>query len=144
MAAGAGGLRHILRRYRRVRIGVGLDGVNAVAVRAHRRLPVCFGNGLAMNALLEFLPDLLVALAAGHRHIELKNGRLRILGVQNFVGAVTIGADRRFLGPVGDCMSMNALRIRGDRLDTQAAAFHYELLAVARSASRRNIAVMDA
>ena len=120
-----------------------LDRVNAVAVRAHWCLPVGLRDGLAMNALLEFLRDLLVALAAGHRDVELKDGRLRILGVQNFVRPVAIGADRRFFGPVGDGMSVNALLIRSDRLDAQSAALHYKLLAVAGSASRRNIAVMD-
>jgi hypothetical protein len=144
MAAGARGLRHILRRYRRVRIRVCLDGVYAVAVRADWCLPVGFGNGLAMNALLEFLGDLLVALAASHWYVEFEDGGFRVFGVQNFMRAVTIGADRRFLRPVGDGVSVNALLIRGDRLNTQSAALHHKLLAVAGSATRRNIAVMHA
>lgn len=88
-----------------------LDRMNSVTIGAHRRLPVGFGDGLAMNALLEFLGDLLVALTAGHWYVELEDGGFRVFGVENFMRTVTIGADRRFFRSVGDGMSVNALLI---------------------------------
>src|SRR5690349_5195463 len=45
----------VLRRHRRVRIRVRLDGVNAVAVSAHRSLPVPLRNSGSVDALLKFL-----------------------------------------------------------------------------------------
>src|ERR1700688_1880721 len=63
MAARACGLTYVLRRDRRVRVGVSLDGVNSVAIGAHRRLPVALGDGLSVDALLEFLGDGVVTLA---------------------------------------------------------------------------------
>ncbi len=67
--------------------------MNPVAIGADRRLPVALGDRRAVNALLEFLRDRVVALAAGHRNVELEDRRLRILRVENLVRAVAVGAD---------------------------------------------------
>ena len=53
MAAGASDLRNILRGYGRVRIGVRLNGVDAVAIGANRSLPVALRDGGSVNALLK-------------------------------------------------------------------------------------------
>src|SRR3954454_23330692 len=111
MAARAGGLGYVLRRYRRIRVRVGLDRVDPVAVGAHWRLPVRLPDGLTMDALLKLFGNLLVALAARQRNIEFENGRLRIFGIENFVRAVAIGADGGLLRSVRDRMSVNALFI---------------------------------
>src|SRR3954452_23254929 len=87
MASRAGGLGYVLRRYRRIRVRVRLDGVDPVAVGAHGRLPVRPREGLAVDALLKLLRNLLVALAACQRNIEFEDGRLRIFSVENFVRA---------------------------------------------------------
>ena len=85
-----------------------------------------------------------VALAAGRRHIELEDRRLRILGVENLVRAVAIGADRGFLRAGGDGVSVNALLVGRDHLRALSAVFHHKLLAVAGSAGRGNVGVMHA
>ena len=54
VAARARGLRDVLRRYRRVGIRVRFDGMDAVTIGAHRRLPVALGDRLPVNALLKF------------------------------------------------------------------------------------------
>jgi hypothetical protein len=115
-----------------------------VTIGAHGRLPVGLGDGLSVNALLELFGYLLVALAASRGHVEFEDGGFRIFGVEYFVSAVTVGADSRLLGTVGDGMSVHALFIRGHGLHTQAAFLHDELLAVTCPASCRNVAVMDA
>ena len=56
--------------------------------------------------------------------------------------AMTIGADRGLLGTSGDGMPMNTLLIRSDRLHTQAALDHDQLLAVACPAGCRNVGVV--
>lgn len=68
-----------------------------MAVRAHGRLPVALRNLLPVNALQIILGDAVVATAAGLRHIKLENGRLRILGVEDLVGAVAVRANRGLL-----------------------------------------------
>src|SRR5262245_13230254 len=74
VAARTSNLREILCGYRRVGIGVRFDGVNPVTIGTDGRLPVRFRERLAVNALLKLFRDLIVALAAGQRHIELKDG----------------------------------------------------------------------
>ena len=66
-------LRDVLCRHGRVRIGVRLYGMDAVAICADWSLPVSLRNSGTVDALLKFLRDLLVALAASERHIELED-----------------------------------------------------------------------
>ena len=70
-----------------------LDGVYAVAVRADRREAVASRDGLSVNARMEGLRNSGVALAAGVRHIELRDGRFRVVGGENFVGTMAVRAD---------------------------------------------------
>src|ERR1700757_1071206 len=97
MAARAGNLCEILRRHRGVGIAVRLDGMNAVTVGAHWSLAVAAGDCLPVDALHEFLLHGLMTLRTGARDVELENGRLGITGGQDFVRAVTVGANRSFL-----------------------------------------------
>ena len=120
-----------------------LDRMDSVAVGADRCLPVRFGDGLPVNALVEFLRDLVVTLAAGQRHIELEDRRLGVFCVENLMGAMAVGADRGFRRPIGDGMSVNALFVRSNRPHAEAAFVHDELLAVAGPASGRDVGVID-
>lgn len=144
MASAACGWADILRRDRGIGIGVGLDRVNAVAVRANGRLPVSFCNGLPVDAPLEFFRDLVVTAAAGLRNVEFKNRRLGVFRIENLVRAVAIGADRGFFRAVGNRVPMHALFVGGDHLCALAAIFHDELLTVAGAAGRGDIGVMHA
>lgn len=120
------------------------DRVNPVAVGADWCHPISLGDALSVDAPLELLGDILMALAAGRRHVELENRRLGIFRIENFMRAVTIGADRRFLGSGSDGVPMNAFLIRRDHLRALAAIFHHKFLAVAGAAGRWNIGVMHA
>ncbi len=144
MAASTGRRAYVLRRDRRVGIGVRLDGVNAVAIGAHWRLPVALRDSLSVDALLEFLGDRVVALAARRRHVELEDGRLRVLGVEDLVRTVAVSADRGFLGSGSDGMSVNALRVRSDHLRALSTVLHDKLLAVASAAGGGDIGVVYA
>ena len=119
-----------------------LDGVDAVAIGAHRRLPVALGNCCAVDALLEFLGDRVVALAASRWHVEFEDGRLRIFRVEDLVRAMAIGADGGLFRSGGNRMSVDALLIRGDHLRAEPILLHHELLAVTGSAGRRDVGVM--
>ena len=144
MAARARRQTHVLRRDWRIGIGVCLDGVNSMAIGAHRRLPVALGDGLSVDALVEFLGDGIVTLAAGRRHIELENRRLRVPGVENLVRAVAVGADRGLLRAGGNGMSVDTLLVRCHHLGALSAVLHYKFLAVARAAGRGNVGMMHA
>src|SRR5262249_47269901 len=117
---------------------------DTVAIGADRSLPIALRNSRSMNALLKFFRDLLVTLAAGERHIEFEDRRLRIFGVEDVMAAMTIGANGGFFRSIRDGMSVDALLIRGDHLDTEAIFFHHKLLAMTRAASRGNVGVRDA
>jgi hypothetical protein len=121
-----------------------LDGVNSVAIGTHRSLPVALGDGLSVDALLEFLGDGVVTLAAGRRHIELEDRRLHVLGVENLVRAVAVGADRGLLRAGSDRVSVDALRIRCDHLGTLSGVLHHKFLAVACAAGCRDVGMMHA
>src|SRR5579864_3180309 len=97
MAARTSYRSHILRRDRRIWIRMRLDGVNAMTIRTHRRLPVPPCHRLPVNALLELFGDRIVTLPACQGHVELENRRLRVPGVQDFMRAMTVGADRGLL-----------------------------------------------
>ena len=69
-----------------------LDRVNSVAVRAYRRHPIAARNSLPVDALVEGLFDVGVALAAGSRNVELGDGRLGVVGRGDLMRAVAISA----------------------------------------------------
>src|SRR5215831_465679 len=73
VAAGTGELSNVLGGDGRAWVPVRCDGMNSVTISAHRRLPVCLCNRLAVNALLKLFRDLVVALAASQRHVELED-----------------------------------------------------------------------
>ena len=77
-------------------------------------------------------------------HIKFEDGRLRILGVKNFVRAVAVGAHRGFFRAPRSGVSMNAQFIRGDHLFALSAVVHHKFLAVTCAASGRNVGVMYA
>ncbi len=93
---------------RRVGILVLLDGVNAVAVRAHRRQAIAARNSLPVDAGHEGLRDVGVALAAGGRHVEFVDGRMVFVGGKNLVRAVAIGTHGGLLRAVLDRAPVHA------------------------------------
>src|SRR4029077_2589135 len=97
VAARAGDLCEILCRHRRVGIEVRLDGMNAMTVGANRSLAVAACDSLPVDALHEFLLHRLMTRRTGARNVELEDGRLGIAGRQDFMRAVTVGANRSFL-----------------------------------------------
>ena len=109
MAARAGVLGQVLRGDRGVGILDVLDGVDAVAVGAHRGQAVAARNSLPVNAGHEGLRDVGVAFAAGGRHIELVDGRMTLVGGENLVGSVAVGAHGGFLRAVFDGAAVHAL-----------------------------------
>ena len=82
VAARAGILRQVLFGNRRIGILDVLDGVDPVAIGAHRRQPVAARNSLPVDAGHERLRDLRVALAAGGRHVELVDRRTSSLAAR--------------------------------------------------------------
>lgn len=141
VAARAGRLRQILRIHRRSGVEMRFDRVDSVAIGADRRHPVSVPYRLAVDAVFELLGDVLVALTAGGRNVEFKDRRFGISGIENFVRAVAIGANRGFFRTGGDRVAMHALLVGSDHLRT--LAFHDEFLAVTGSAGVGNIGVMD-
>lgn len=143
MTARASIARKILLRVWRVGVSVRLDGVDAVAISADRRLSVAVRDGLSVNAGIEGICDFRVALAACGRHIELVNGRRGLVGGENLVIAVAIGTDGGLLRSVGDGASVHARLIRDERLSADAVLFHEEFLPVAPAAGGGNVGVVD-
>jgi hypothetical protein len=70
-----------------------LDGMDAVAIRADRRKAVAPRDCLAVNALIEGLRDLSVALSAGIRDVELRDRRLGIVRRTDRMRTMTVSAD---------------------------------------------------
>ena len=97
VAARARHFCEILCRHRGVGIEVRLDGMNAMTVGANRSLAVAAGDSLPVDALHEFLLHGLMTLRTGARDVELEDGRPGIAGGQDFMRAVTVGANRSFL-----------------------------------------------
>ena len=89
-----------------------LDGMDSVAISAHRGLAVATGDRLAVNALHELLLHGFVTLGAGGGHVEAKDGRVLVGGRENFVRAVTVGADRRLLRACRHGFSLDTLLTR--------------------------------
>lgn len=85
VAASAGVARKILLRDGRVGILVRLNGVDSVTVRADGRKLVPASDRLAVNARVEGVLNVGVALPAGSGDVELVDWRLRIVAGQDRV-----------------------------------------------------------
>ena len=141
MTTSTGYARQILAGDRGIWVQVRLDGVNAVAVGANRRLPVAASDRLAMNALHELLLDGLVTFGTGRRHVELEDRRLGVTGGKNFMRSVAVGAHCSLLRTPCDRLAVHALQVGVEGPRTVAAGFHHEFLTVATAAGSWNICV---
>jgi hypothetical protein len=110
---------------------------------AHRGHVVAARNGRAVSALHKRRLHVGVALAAGYRNVELGNRRLGIGALQDVVGAMAVGTDRRVLGSSRNRFTVNALFIGAVGRGTDSAARHHQLLAVARAAGCRDVGVRN-
>src|SRR6202035_1866414 len=131
-----------LRRHGRVGILVRQDRMDAVAVCTDWREAVAPRNALPMNAGHEFLLHIGVALAAGAGNVELVDGRLGVVGGNNFMRSVTVSADGGFCRALLHRSTVHALLIRKKRLGALAVRLHEELLAVATTAGSRDVGVI--
>ena len=116
--------------------------MDAVAVRAGGGKLIAAGDGLAMNALDESVFYIRVAFPAGSSHIEPGYGRVHIAGGNDFMGAVAVCADSRFLRTVGDGTPVNALLVGEKGLGADAVGFHQEFLPVATAAGGWDVVVV--
>ena len=73
VAAGAGYGGQVLRGNGGIRIKMLLDGVDAVTIRAHRRLPVSTSYRPSVNALRELLFHILVTFGTSRGYIEFED-----------------------------------------------------------------------
>ena len=119
-----------------------LDGMDAVAIGANRRLPVSPRNGLAVNALFELPFDRAMALPAGMGHVELEDRRLGVGRRHNTVRAVAIGTDGCLFHTLGHGLAMHTLLVGNKGLDGATGGCHHKLLVVARATSGGNIRVI--
>jgi len=87
-----------------------------MTISAYGSLPVAVSNGLAVDALGEFLLDLLMALGASRRRVELEDCRLGIARAQDLMGSMAITANRSLVGSRGNRAPVHALLIREKRL----------------------------
>lgn len=134
--------RQIPRRYLGSGVVMRLDGMDAVAIGANRRLPVSARDGLAVNALLELPLDRAMALAAGIGNVEFEYRRLGVSRGQDVVRAVAIGTDCCLLHAFGHGLAMNALLVGNKGLGAAAGGFHDKLLAMASATGGGNIGVI--
>jgi hypothetical protein len=123
---------------------VRLDGVNTVAVGAHRRLPVAAGDRLPVNALRVFILHRAVALGAGLGHVELEDGGLGIAGAQDLVRAMAVGAHCRLLGTGSNRAPVDAFLVGNELLRAVAASLHDELLPVTGAAGGGDVGAVHA
>ncbi len=114
-----------------------------MAVSADRGELVAARDGLPVNALHEGVCDVGVALAAGGGNVELGDGRFGVVGGENFVRAVAIGADRGLLRSIGDGAAVHAVLVGEEGLRAFAVRLHEKLLPVAPAAGGGNIGVID-
>ena len=92
---------------------------------------------------VEGVGDVGVALAAGGGDVELGDGRLGVVGGENFVRAVAIGADGGLLRAVGDGAAVHAVLVGEEGLRAFAVRLHEKLLPVAAAAGGGNVGVID-
>ena len=96
-----------------------------------------------MDADIEGVLNVRMALAAGRGHAEFINRRLRIIGGKNGVSTVAIRADRSLHRSVSDSLSVNALLVRDERLSANAIRLHQEFLSMASTACRGDARVVQ-
>jgi len=138
---GGAGVLDIGGRHRGIGIVRRLNGVNAVAVRADGRMPITSSQRLTVNALHKSRLHVRVALAAGCRHIKLRDRRFRVGARQDVVRAVAVCTNCGVLGTAVDGFAVNALLVGVERSRTDAATRHDHLLAVASTAGGGNVSV---
>ncbi len=93
VASGASVARKILLGHGRIGVVMRLDGMNAVAIGADGRKIVAPRDGLPMNALIEGLRDLGMALAAGGGDVEFRDWRLGVVRGADRVRAMAVSTD---------------------------------------------------
>src|SRR5690242_18231364 len=119
-----------------------LDGMNAMAIGANRRLPVAAGDSLAVNALFELPFDRAMALAAGVGNIEFEYRRLGVSRGHNVVRTVAIGTNGCLLHAFGHSLAVHTLLVGDKLLDGAAGGCHHKLLVVAGATGGGNIRVV--
>ena len=132
-------LPHIGRSHRRIRILGRLDGVNAVAIGAHRRLPVAARDRLPVDALHVLLPTLSWHLAQVAGTLNLLIGDLGSLAPRMSCSPWQSVQTAAFSEPRGHRLAMYALLVGGEGRGADAAGGHHEFLAVTCAAGLRNV-----
>lgn len=119
-----------------------LDGMNAMAIGANRRLPVSARDSLAVNALFELPFDRAMALAAGMGNVEFEYRRLGVSPVHDVVRAVAIGTNGCLLHAFGHGLAMHALLIGDKGLGGTSGSLHHKLHTMADATRGGNIRVV--
>lgn len=143
MAARTGVARKVLLRYWRVRVFVRFDRVDSVAIGTDRGEVVTVSDRLAVNADVEGVLNIGMALTARCRHAGFVDGRLRIVCRKNGMRAVAIGANRCLHRTAFDGAPVHALLIGEEHLRAYAIRLHQKLLPVAAAAGGRDMCVID-
>src|SRR4051794_2531004 len=130
MAACANIARNVLTSRWRIRIGMCLDRVNAVAVSTCRGHLVAMRKSGPVNALHERAFHFGVALAACSRNIEFVYRRLCIVCRQNLVRTMAISTHGSLLRSVFRRAPVNTFLVADKRLRALAARLHQELLSM--------------
>lgn len=112
---------------------IGADGRELITSR----------DGLSVDADVKCVLNVAVTLAAGGRHTEFVDGRLRIVRRKDGVRTVAICADSSLHGAAFDGAAVNAFLIGHEGLRTYAVRLHEELLSVAAAACGRDMGVID-
>jgi hypothetical protein len=81
-----------------------------------------------------------VALSARARNVPAEDAALRVVGLPNFVDAVTIDADRHALVPLGELHPVERELVERVLIRRQVVEPHPRRVGVARCAERRNVA----
>ena len=87
------------------------DVVDAMTIGTNRGLRVAMSDGLSVDTLHELALDWAVTLSTRLRNVELEDRRLLIVGGQNFVSAVAIGANRGLRRSIGDGLPVDTLLV---------------------------------
>lgn len=111
VTTGTGITREVLLGNRGVRVLVRFNGVDAVTICANGRELIAARDGLSVNAGVEGVLNVRVALSARGRDIEFVDRRLGIGGREDRVRAVAIGAHGGFHGSVLDGTTVHAVLV---------------------------------
>ena len=85
--------------------------VDAMAIGTNRGLRVAASDCLSVDTLHELALDWAVTLSARLRNVELEDRRPLIIGGQNFVSAVAIGANRGLRRSICDGLPVDTLLV---------------------------------